>query len=189
MEASRLEAPGPDHADFLAATLPHLDAVHRLARHLTSDPQGAEDLVQETYLRAYRAFSSHTGPSTRAWLTTICWNLARSRWRRQGRRPRDQALEGDGHQAAMAVPAGAVDGDVAAAVEARLERATLLEALRELPEEQRVAIVLMDLCGHTAAEVGELLGCPRGTVLARAHRGRRRLAALLIERGIDRGVR
>ncbi len=63
---------------FLEAALPHLDAVYRVARHAARDHHHAEDLVQETYLRAFAAFDSHRGPSTRAWLVTICLNLARA---------------------------------------------------------------------------------------------------------------
>ena len=63
---------------FLDATLPHLDVVYRVARYASKDLHRAEDMVQETYLRGYAAFGSHRGPSTKAWLVTICLNLARS---------------------------------------------------------------------------------------------------------------
>jgi RNA polymerase sigma-70 factor (ECF subfamily) len=75
--------------------------------------------------------------------------------------------------------------DVARAVEGNIDRETISRALSQLPEEQRVAIVLMDLAGNTASEVAAMLGAPRGTVLARAHRGRRRLAQLLKSEGAD----
>lgn len=175
----------PEHAAchhrFLEATLPHLEAVSRVARHLSRDRLGAEDLVQETYLRAYAAFGSHGGVSTRAWLLTICTNLARSDWRRQARRVAEE-------------PRAEIDDtersseDVEAAVERRLDAELVGAAFAELPAEQRVAIVLMDLGGQSAAEVARQLGCPRGTVLARVHRGRRRLGELLRARGYDRGL-
>jgi RNA polymerase sigma-70 factor (ECF subfamily) len=201
-EAAR-DATGPRgsarHRAFLDATLPHLDTVYRVARHAEHDPQLAEDLVQETYLRAYAAFDTHRGESTRSWLVAICLNLVRSDWRRRARRPREELTAGLGDEAARPRRRGDAAGgrlaahgaaaphgdDVFAAVQARMSRQTVTRALGRLSEEQRVAVVLMDLAGHTASEVAELLGCPRGTVLARAHRGRRRLAQLLVSEGAD----
>ena len=169
--------------EFLEATLPHLDTVYRVARHLGGDRWNAEDLVQETYLRAFAGFSHHVGPSTRAWLVTICHNLARSEGRRRGRR----VVE---HLATVEDPdsAGPDDSDVNRDVQARLDREAVARALSTLSEEQRLAIVLMDLAGHSASEVAQMLGVPRGTVLARVHRGHRRLARLLAEEGIGRDV-
>ena len=86
--ANRIEASQMDDNGraFLEAALPHIDAVYRVARHTSRDHHHAEDLVQETYLRAFAAFASHRGPSTKAWLVTICLNLARSEGRRRARR-------------------------------------------------------------------------------------------------------
>ena len=77
---------------FLEAALPHLDVIYCVARYASKDHHRAEDLVQETYMRAYAAFASHRGPSTKAWLVTICLNLARSEGRRQARRPVEAPL-------------------------------------------------------------------------------------------------
>ena len=77
---------------FLEAAMPHLDVVYRVARHTSRDHHQAEDLVQETYLRAFAAFASHRGPSTKAWLVTICLNLARSQGRRRARRVVETAM-------------------------------------------------------------------------------------------------
>jgi RNA polymerase sigma-70 factor (ECF subfamily) len=169
--------------EFLEATLPHLDTVYRVARHLGVDRWNAEDLVQETYLRAFAGFSGHVGPSTRAWLVTICYNLARSEGRRRARR----VVE---HLATVEDPdsAGPGDSDVNREVLARLDREVVVHALSTLSEEQRLAIVLMDLAGHSASEVAQMLGVPRGTVLARVHRGHRRLARLLAAQGIGRDL-
>lgn len=174
-----------DHQIFLEATLPHLDVVQRVARHLSGDAHAAEDLVQETYLRAYAGFAGHAGVNTRAWLVAICVNLARSGWRRRARRPIEDT------SADLEAAAGAHDrGEdaTAAAVERHAQRELVAVALAELPIEQRTAVVLMHLAGYSASEVADLIGCPRGTVLARAHRGKRRLAQLLQERGVDRGL-
>jgi RNA polymerase sigma-70 factor (ECF subfamily) len=163
----------------LEAALPHLDVVYRVARSTSRDHHGAEDLVQETYLRAYAAFGSHHGPSTKAWLVTICLNLARSAGRSRARRGPEAALESTGEPVARSV-------SVAEEAVANIEREAVRRALANVPEEQRQAIVLMDLAGHSASEVASMLGCPRSTVLSRAYRGRQRLAALLANEGITR---
>ncbi|HUB71159.1 MAG TPA: RNA polymerase sigma factor [Acidimicrobiales bacterium] len=170
-----------EESAFLEATLPHLDAVYRVARHMSPDHHGAEDLVQETYLRAFAAFGTHRGESTKAWLVTICLNLARSAGRRRSRRVAETPLTDDVQpEAAIAgVPENAF---------ANIDRDTVSRALARVPEEQRTAIVLMDLAGHSASEVAQMLGRPRNTVLSWAHRGRRRLASLLVEEGVNRDV-
>src|SRR5215831_5998747 len=80
---------GADHRAFLDATIPHLDVVWQVARQAAGEGQDPEDLVQETYLRAYAGFGSYRGGNTRAWLAAICLNAARSQARRRRRRPRE----------------------------------------------------------------------------------------------------
>ena len=179
---------GADHRLFLEATLPHLDAVYRVARHAAADGQDPEDLVQETYLRAYAGFDSYRGGNTRAWLTAICLNVARSQARRRRRRP----WEVPGPALLEALPLFRADGgestaDVVDVVIAGLDAEQVSRCLGLLPEPQRVCIVLMDVAGYSAREAAQALGCPRGTVLARVHRGRRRLAQLLAEAGVAHG--
>jgi len=166
------DASGPPHRTFLDATLPHLDAIYRVARHAAADPAQADDLVQETYLRAFTHFDQHRGENTRAWLAAICLNVARSQLRRAARRPVEVPASEAGDLA------GGLD-EVAERVIAALDRAEIEAALARLPAEQRYCVVLMDVAGYTAREAAQILGCPRGTVLARAHRGRRKLARLL----------
>ena len=177
-----------DHRAFLDATLPYLDVVYQVARHAAGDGQEPEDLVQETYLRAYAAFGSYRGENTRAWLATICMNVARSEARRRRRRP----WEVPARSLLDALPvARADDGegvpDVADVVIAGLDAQAVSRCLALLPKPQRVCIVLMDVAGYTARETAQVLGCPRGTVLARVHRGRRKLAQLLTEAGVSHG--
>jgi RNA polymerase sigma-70 factor (ECF subfamily) len=161
-----------DHRAFLEATLPHVEVVHRVARHLVGDREGAADLVQETYLRAFAKFASHSGPSSRAWLIAICVNAARSQARQLRRRPLELRAE------LPEVPDGGPE--VCELVAAEIDREVLRAALARLAEPQRTALVLMDIGGLTATESAQVLGCPRGTVLARAHRGRRALFRLLV---------
>ena len=176
---------GADHRLFLEATLPHLDAVWQVARQAAGEGQDAEDLVQETYLRAYAGFGSFRGGSTRAWLAAICLNVARSQARRRRRRP----WEASGPALLDVVPWSGGEGaaDVADVVIAGLDAEEVSRCLALLPEPQRVCIMMMDVAGYTAREAAEALGCPRGTVLARVHRGRRRLAQLLAEAGVSHG--
>lgn len=159
---------------FLDATLPFLDVVHRVARQASRDHHLAEDLVQETYLHAFAGWAGHRGVSTKAWLVSICLNLARSDGRRRARRVVEAPLHDDDIYPNSGP--GVFDEVVA-----DLERERVDQALAQLPEEQRVAIVLMDLSGLTAAEVAAQLGCPRNTVLSRVHRGHRRLARILAQ--------
>jgi RNA polymerase sigma-70 factor (ECF subfamily) len=160
-----------ERAAFEEATMPHLELLHRIARSFTRDPGEAEDLVQETYLRAFANFARHRGPNTRAWLTAICVNAARSRFRQARRRPLE--VRGELPELCDDRP------DVVDQVVAAIERDSLREALARLPDAQRLVLVLMDIGGLSATETADALGCPRGTVLARAHRGRQALMQLL----------
>jgi RNA polymerase sigma-70 factor (ECF subfamily) len=177
-----------DHRVFLDATLPCLDAVWQVARQASGPGQDPEDLVQETYLRAWAGFGSYRGGNTRAWLAAICLNAARSQARRRRRRPR----EVPGPAVPDARPWSGADGgegtaDVADVVIAGLDAEQVSRCLGLLPEPQRECIVLVDVAGYTAREAAEALSCPRGTVLARVHRSRRRLARLLAEAGVSHG--
>ena len=178
---------GGDHRAFLDATLPHVDAVYQVARQAAGAGQEPEDLVQETYLRAYAAFGSYRGENTRAWLAAICLNAARSEARRRRRRPRELPAGELLDALALTRAAGGEAADVADVVIAGLDARAVSGCLALLPEPQRLCIVLMDVAGYTATETAQALGCPRGTVLARVHRGRRRLARLLAEAGVSHG--
>jgi RNA polymerase sigma-70 factor (ECF subfamily) len=159
--------------EFLRATLPALDLVHNLARRFVRERADAEDLVQDTYLRAWQAWTAGNRPRRpEPWLATICRNLGRDRLR-QATLQSELAIEPAQEPAA--------DVDVETAAIDRVERAQIERALWALTEEQRIAIALMDIVGFTAAEVAAITGSPRGTVLARVHRGRKALARLVAE--------
>lgn len=151
-----------EQEQFLQATLRHADVLHALARRLAPLPADAADIVQETYLRAYAAWARQRPRDCGAWLATICLNVGRDHRRRHAQQ-----------QAAMAT--GPVP-DVASALDTEqlaLERESdgrVQAMLMRLPEAQRIAITLMDVCGFTAHQVAAITGAPRGTVLARVHR-------------------
>lgn len=163
-----------DDGEFVEALDMHLERLRRLTRRLTGSPHDAEDLLSETCLLALRGWRRGTPQDPAAWFTTVCLNAARSSHRRRAARPVEVLAD---HSLLTQVAAGSDTAKAAlAAVEARHVRA----ALALLPAPQLEAITLMDLKGYTAAEVAQILGAPRGTVLARVRRGRRVLATLLV---------
>ena len=150
-----------------------MDLVYNLARRFTDRAEDTEDLVQETYLAAYRAWRERRRPRrVEPWIATICLNLGRSRYRAKQRRPIEVPIE---HRDFRAPDVA----DPEHAAETALDREALRRAIWLLPEPQRVAITLVDLGGLSTAEAARAMGTPRGTVLSRLHRGRRALAALL----------
>lgn len=161
------------HDELLNETLPCLDLVYNISRRMVRDPHVVEDLVQETYSRAFEAWSRHRRPrNVEAWMSTICLNLARS-WLRKASTRRELPTD----EIAQGRSSSTVESEALQQLHADLVRA----ALSELPEEQRAAITLMDLNGFTARETAQIMGTPRNTVLSRVHRGRKRLASLLEE--------
>jgi RNA polymerase sigma-70 factor (ECF subfamily) len=165
-----------DQDEFLRATMGAMDLVFNLSRRLTDSRQDAEDLVQETFLRAFQAWMDLRRPKrVEPWLATICLNLARSRFRSLARRPSEVPLEDWMFEARHGADpeSQAIEG---------IRREELYRAMHELPEEQRVALALVDLSGFSTYEAAEAMETPRGTVLSRLHRGRRTLARLLGDR-------
>ena len=162
----------------------HIDALYRMALRLTGNAPDAEDLVQETYLRAFRSLHQfRPGTNLRAWLFRILMNSFINEYRRQSRRPANtsledldefslyhQMLESD-FQPSVAQPEQEVL--------ARLSEESVLEALDELPVEFRQVVLLADVEGFSYKEIAEVLRIPIGTVMSRLHRGRRRLQRLL----------
>lgn len=166
------------HDGFLAATLPASDLVYNLARRLMRSEEQVEDLVQETYAKAFEAWVAGKKPrKVEPWLATICLNAGRSVWRKASTR-REVPTE-------ILPSAPDEDTDVEKDAVQRVRKELVHEALWQLPEEQRIAITLMDLDGFTAAEVARMTGTPRGTVLTRVHRGRKKLARM-VEREVIR---
>ena len=165
--------------EFLQATLSAMDLVYNIARRMVPRREDAEDLVQETYLAAFRAWQEHRRPRrVEPWLATICLNLARSGYRHRARRPQEASWE------EMAVfPA---ESDPESAALAALERRRVHRALWQISEEQRTAIALVDLGGFSTKDAAGILQVPRGTILSRLHRGRKALAVLLADEVADR---
>ncbi len=165
---------------FAAHVVPEIDVLLRVAHTLVDRPADAEDLVQETLLRAFRAAASFDGRHPRAWLLTIMRNAHANRARR--RRP--QLL----HDPDAAVD-GLVDGDERTGPEDVVVGATLdsvvAEGLGALSDRLRRVVELVDVDGLTYAEAAEVLGVPVGTVMSRLHRARMRLRERLARAGLE----
>jgi RNA polymerase sigma-70 factor, ECF subfamily len=157
----------PDRpARFAATFLPHLPAAYNLARWLTRDGHDAEDVVQEAYLRAYRAFGGFRGGDGRAWFLAVVRNTCYT-WLKRNRPPEptasfDEALPG---------PASATL-DPASLLERGAAREALHAALAELPAVFREVVVLRELEGLSYKEIAAVTGLPPGTVMSRLARGR-----------------
>lgn len=161
-----------DDQEFATAALSHHGMLYALARRFVHSPLEAEDIVQETYLRALQSWRRRRPDQIRPWLATICVNVARSHYRQRQARPAEALHPNPGMSICSPL-------DTAEEAIARLTGRRVHVALKRLPSAQRTAVVLMDMCGFTAAAAAQLLGVPRGTILARVHRGRKRLAELL----------
>ncbi|MBW3552402.1 MAG: sigma-70 family RNA polymerase sigma factor [Gemmatimonadetes bacterium] len=167
---------------FEAEALPHLDAVYRFALRLAGSPPEAEDLVQETFLRAWRAWDQYT-PGTRAksWLFTICRNAYLRERERDTRRDELVAEaarsepESEVSGSELPVFAGQAHYDPEGEFYRSLVDARILEAIDALPTDFREAVVLSDLQGLSYQEVAEVLDVPLGTVKSRLFRGRKLL--------------
>ena len=153
---------------FETEALPHLRALYGTAYRMTGNAFDAEDLVQETFLRAYRGFDRYeAGTNIRAWLFTILHRVRTDAFRRAGRSPRTVELVDEG----PAVPA---PQEALASGAEDIER-----ALRALPEVFRVAVLLRDVEDLSYEEIAGALDVPIGTVMSRIHRGRALLRAAL----------
>jgi RNA polymerase sigma-70 factor (ECF subfamily) len=178
-----IAAEARDRVRFEEEALELADQVYRVARRLVGTREEAEDLVQETYARAFRSWRSYTpGTNMRAWLLRILTNLNVDRGRRVQRSPDTQPLEESDYYLAnrLAQAAGEEVLDQERVVQ-RLSQDGVVDALSELPHEYRDTVVLVDIGEFSYAEAAQILDVPIGTVMSRLHRGRRRLKQLLAE--------
>ncbi len=173
-EGRRIAIDARDRVRFEEEALALSDQVYRVARHLVRDREEADDLVQETYARAFRSWRSFTpGTNLRAWLLRILTNLNIDRGRRQQRAPDTQPLEeGDYflYNKLEETGDGATDAD---RVVERLSQDDVVAALATVPHDFRDVLVLVDLGDFTYADAAQILDIPVGTVMSRLHRGRR----------------
>jgi RNA polymerase sigma-70 factor, ECF subfamily len=185
-QARRLATEARDRVRFEEDALALSDQVYRVARHLVGSREEAEDLMQETYARAFRSWRSfQPGTNLRAWLLRILTNLNIDRGRKRQRTPDTQPLEEGDYFLYNKLEAAVGDGDAdEERVVERLSQDSIVSALSAVPHDFRDAVVLVDIGDFSYADAAQILDIPIGTVMSRLHRGRRILKKQLAEEAL-----
>jgi RNA polymerase sigma-70 factor (ECF subfamily) len=182
-EARRIAEEARDRVRFEEEALDLSDQVFRVARHLVSSREEAEDLMQETYARAFRSWRSYTpGTNLRAWLLRILTNLNIDRGRRQQRTPQMTSIDehGDYYLYDKLVEGEGETPDEERVI-AKLSQGSIVDALAHVPHDFRDVLVLVDIGEFSYADAAQILDIPIGTVMSRLHRARRILKGELAE--------
>jgi RNA polymerase sigma-70 factor, ECF subfamily len=182
-----------DQERFADLAMEHMPSLYTAALRMTRNPADAEDLVQETYLKAFRAFHTfEEGTNLRAWLYRILTNTFINSYRSKKRRP-EQVDVDEVEDLYLYRRLGALEQAAAgrSAEDEVLDHFTdddVKKALEALPETFRLAVFLADVEGFSYKEIADIMDIPIGTVMSRLHRGRRALQKALFEFGLDRGL-
>src|ERR1043166_6904233 len=189
-ETRRIAEEARDRVHFEEQALELSDQVYRVARRLVGSREEAEDLVQDTYARAFRSWRQYTpGTNLRAWLLRILTNLNIDRGRAKQRTPDSQPLEeGDYflyNRLEQTMPDGQADEE---RVLERLSQNDVVGALADVPHDFRDVIVLVDIGDFSYADAAQILDIPIGTVMSKLHRGRRILKQQMAERTVGSNV-
>ena len=182
-----------DQARFSELAMPYMDALYSAALRMTRNPADAEDLVQETYLRAYRGFGGFKdGTNLKAWLYKILTNTFINTYRARKRRPEETDLDDTEdfslYRRLGGLEAAAADRTPETEVLEAMPEAVVKEALESLPEQFRMAVLLADVEGFSYKEIAEIMDVPIGTVMSRLHRGRKQLQSRLWQFAQQRGL-
>jgi RNA polymerase sigma-70 factor (ECF subfamily) len=182
-----------DQARFAEQAMELMPSLYSAALRMTRNPADAEDLVQETYLKAYRAFGGfQEGTNLKAWLYRILTNTFINSYRARRRRPETSDIE-DVEELYLYHRLGGLEAAAAgrSAEDEVLERFTdedVKAAIESLPDSFRIAVLLADVEGFSYKEIAEIMDVPIGTVMSRLHRGRKALQKALFEFGMERGL-
>jgi len=182
-----------DQADFERDAMQYTRQLYSAAMRMTRNPSDAEDLVQETFLKAYRAYHTfEEGTNLKAWLYRILTNTYINKYRKESRRPSEVDLgavedlylyrnigSDESVEAARTTEERVLDG---------LVESDIKKAVEDLPENFRLPVLLADLEGFSYKEIAEILDIPIGTVMSRLHRGRKAMQKSLWEYAVNRGL-
>jgi RNA polymerase sigma-70 factor (ECF subfamily) len=187
-DSRRLAQEARDRVRFEEEALELSDQVYRVARRLVGSREEAEDLVQQTYERAFRSWRQYTpGTNLRAWLLRILTNLNIDRGRRQQRTPQTTTLDGETGDYFLynqLEASTAEENPDEERVLERLSQDTIVDALADVPHDFRDVIVLVDIGEFAYADAAQILDIPIGTVMSRLHRGRRILKKNLADKAV-----
>jgi RNA polymerase sigma-70 factor (ECF subfamily) len=182
-----------DPADFAEQAMEHMPSLYSAALRMTRNPADAEDLVQETYLRAYKGFGGYTeGTNLKAWLYRILTNTFINRYRAKKRRPEETDFDDVEDFYLYRRMGGLEEARANRSAEDELmdlfPEAEVKQAVEALPENFRLPVLLADVEGFSYKEIAEILEIPIGTVMSRLHRGRKALQKALYEFAAERGL-
>jgi RNA polymerase sigma-70 factor (ECF subfamily) len=178
-------------ARFEAEALPFIGQLYAAALRMTRNPADAEDLVQETFAKAYGAFKSFTpGTNLKAWLYRILTNTYINIYRKAQRQPHQSHADGVEDWQLAQVESHTSSGLRSAEMDAldHLPDSDVKDALAALPDDFRLAVYLADVEGFAYKEIAEIMGTPVGTVMSRLHRGRKALRKSLTDYALERGL-
>jgi RNA polymerase sigma-70 factor (ECF subfamily) len=177
------------HTEFEAEALPHMDVLYNFALRTTGNEDDARDLLQETYLKAYRFWDKYEkGTNIRAWLFRIMKNSYINRYRKETKEP-DKVDYDDIENFYNTIRAESTDpNDLQEQLYGNLLGDEVTKALQSLPDDFRTVVILCDIEGLTYEEIAEFVECPIGTIRSRLHRGRKLLQAKLFEYAKQQGM-